>query len=122
MDRIPILVLDDQPDITRLTSFVLEKHGYEVTVSNMPSEALAVAEKKTFRLILVDFMMPEMSGLDFIRKVKAIPSNAAARFIILTAKKINDNEMREIFELNADLIQKPFVPLKLAEKVNSSLQ
>ncbi len=122
MDKIPILVLDDQPDITRLTSFVLEKKGFEVTVANDPAEALSLAEKKSFRLMLVDFMMPGMSGLEFIRRVSSTGANAKARFIMLTAKKINENEMRELFDLGAEVMPKPFVPLKLAEKVISLLK
>jgi two-component system, OmpR family, phosphate regulon response regulator PhoB len=121
MEKIPIMVLDDQKDITRLTSFVLGKHGYEITVSNNPLEAFEVAKEKSFRLMIVDFMMPDMSGLEFIRQAKETETNAEAKFLVLTAKKINEHELRDIFDLGAEIMTKPFVPLKLVEKVSSIL-
>jgi DNA-binding response OmpR family regulator len=122
MGDIAIMVLDDQQDINRLTSFVLSKHGYEVTVANNPLEAYEIVKKKAFEVIIVDFMMPDMSGLEFIRLTKETEHNTETRFLVLSAKKINEHEMRSIFDLGAELMTKPFVPLKLVEKVSSMMR
>ena len=117
MDKIPVLVLDDDQDITLLTRSALTLHGYEVTESNNPLEALELIEKRSFRLILVDIMMPEMDGVEFIRRVKETHPDAEIRYAILTAKKLNERQRREIFDLETEIMTKPFIPVNLVEKV-----
>lgn len=122
MDQASILVLDDDEDITLLARSVLMMHGYEVTEFNDPIQALEIVQNQSFQLILVDIMMPEMEGTEFIRQAKKTESNANARYAILTAKRLSEENRREIFDLGAEIMTKPFIPINLAEKITELLR
>lgn len=122
MEKISVLVLDDDEDITLLTRSALTMHGYEVTESNNPLEALDLVKKRSFRLILADIMMPEMDGIEFIRQARQASPDADTRYAILTAKKLDEEQRRIIFDLGAEIMTKPFIPLKLVEKVAELLR
>ena len=122
MEKTSVLVLDDDEDITLLTRSALTMHGYEVTESNNPLEALTLVEKQSFRLILADIMMPEMDGIEFIRRARQASPDADTCYAILTAKKLDEEQRRVIFDLGAEIMTKPFIPLKLVEKVAELLR
>ena len=122
MEKIPVLVLDDDEDITLLSRSVLTMHGYEVTESNDPLQALEIVKSRPFQLILVDIMMPDMDGVEFIQKAKETEMNAGAKYAVLTAKRLNEQDRRRIFDLGAEVMTKPFVPIHLAEKVAELLR
>ena len=112
-----ILVLDDDENITRLTRSVLSMSGYEVAEHNHPVEALEVVKGKAFDLILTDIMMPEMNGVEFIRKARTTEHNAATRYAVLSAKKLKQEDRREIFDLGAEIMVKPFMPNQLVDMI-----
>jgi len=122
MDKIPVLVLDDDADITLLTRSALAMHGYEVTESNDPLQALELVGKRRYSLILVDIMMPHMDGVEFIRQAQRVRDDAGVRYAVLTAKKLDEEQRRTIFDLGAEIMTKPFVPVKLVEKVAELLR
>lgn len=122
MDKIHILVLDDERNVTRLTSSTLKLNGFEVTECNNPLEALDLAETTPFHLILVDLMMPQMEGLEVMRRIREMPVNANARFVVLSGKRLEKEEKRSIFDLGAEIIQKPFFPNKLVETIQTVLR
>lgn len=117
-----ILVLDDDANITRLTRSVLSMSGYQVTESNAPPEALKIVQSQAFDLILVDIMMPEMDGVEFIRQSRKTTTNAATRYAILSAKKLNQEDRREIYDLGAEIMAKPFMPNQLVDMITELLQ
>lgn len=122
MAKIPVLVLDDDQDITLLTRSALSMHGYEVVESNDPLQALEIVKEHSFDLILVDIMMPQMDGVEFIRQAQAARPEADTRYAVLTAKKLDEEQRRAIFDLGADIMTKPFIPLKLVERVAELLR
>ena len=122
MDKTPVLVLDDDEDITLLTRSALTMHGYEVSEFNNPMAALEEVKNREFRLVLVDIMMPEMDGVEFIRQARQANPDAGTRYAILTAKKLDETQRREIFDLGAEIMTKPFIPMKLVEKVAEILR
>jgi DNA-binding response OmpR family regulator len=122
MAKIPVLVLDDDQDITLLTRSALSMHGYEVTESNDPLQALEIVKEHSFDLILVDIMMPQMDGVEFIRQSQNACPDAGTRYAVLTAKKLDEEQRRTIFDLGADIMTKPFIPLKLVERVAELLR
>ena len=122
MDKVPVLVLDDDEDITLLARSVLTMHGYDVTECNDPLKALEIAKEKAFQLILADIMMPDMDGVAFIRAAKETDPNRDAKYAILTAKRLGEEDRREIFDLGAEIMTKPFIPSNLVEKVAELLR
>lgn len=122
MEKIQVLVLDDERNVTRLTSSTLKLHGYEVTECNNPLEALEIVKDKAFALILVDLMMPQMQGLEVMRRIREMPQHADTRFIVLSGKRLEKEEKRSLFDLGAEIMQKPFFPNKLVETVQTVLR
>lgn len=61
-----ILIVDDENDIAELISDILEDEGYETTIANDGNSAINLVQEKDFNLILLDVMMPDMSGTKFV--------------------------------------------------------
>ena len=79
-----ILVVDDEPLIVKLLKHNLEKSGYEVLAAGNGREGLEVLEKEPVDVVLLDIMMPEMDGMEALRRIKA--SERPVLVIMLTAK------------------------------------
>lgn len=122
MAAIPVMVLDDDEDITLLTRSVLTMHGYAVSEVNDPIAALAKLDEQEYRLVLVDVMMPQMDGVEFIRQARKRRPEAATRYAVLTAKRLDEEQRRVIFDLGAEIMTKPFIPVKLVERVAEILR
>lgn len=122
MASIKVLVLDDDEDITLLTRSALSLHGYQVTESNDPIQALDQVRDTEFDLILVDIMMPQMDGYEFIRRAQQLRPDSKTRYAVLTAKQLNAEQRRAMFDLGAEIMTKPFIPMKLVERVADLLR
>jgi CheY-like chemotaxis protein len=111
---LPILVVDDDDDILRMTSFVLKQLGYEVATANNGPRGIADLQAKRYTpcLILLDLMMPSMDGVSFRKKLLEIPSVAEVPVVILSG----DNELAsKVSELKiAGFEQKPISVQRLA--------
>ena len=103
-----ILIVDDQPGVTKVASSLLRLRGFEVENFNNPQDAIPIVQTVPFKFVLVDFMMPEMSGLDFIKAVKESPVNSHTKCVILTAKTLSEKERQDIYQLGAEVLLKPF--------------
>ncbi|TXT36246.1 MAG: putative two-component system response regulator [Comamonadaceae bacterium] len=117
-----ILVVDDTPDNLAVMSALL-KGSYKVKVANNGERALKFASTTPQPdLILLDIMMPGMSGYDVIRKLKADPLTRHIPVIFLTAMNATDDE-REGLELGAgDYITKPISPSIVLARVRTQLE
>jgi CheY-like chemotaxis protein len=82
-----ILIVDDEPDMLKLLSMVLrEKTSYEVTTTNNPLEALDLAKKGGFDLVISDLKMPGLDGMEIIDAVKQVDEDIPIIIITLTAQ------------------------------------
>jgi DNA-binding response OmpR family regulator len=116
-----ILVAEDDKSIQSLISYKLKNTGFEVfTVSN-GAEALEFLAKNTVDLILIDLMMPVMSGKEALVAIKKNEATRDIPIVILTAKTL-ENEVIEGLSLGADdYIKKPFSPSELVARVRNVL-
>lgn len=110
-----ILVVEDEKDIAGMVHDLLTKSGYEIIVANDGQEGLKRLE--TFRpdLILLDVMMPQMSGYDFVRTVKQDEKFKQIPVIVLTAKALSYEAFKK--EGVTDYLLKPFLPAELTDKI-----
>lgn len=117
-----ILVVDDEPHILKLISFSLERAGHEiVAVSDGPAAIRAVHDGCP-ELILMDVMMPVMSGYETVERLKADPVTAEIPVIMLSAKS-QLYEQEKGLECGAvHYICKPFTPRELVEQVSAFLE
>lgn len=115
-----ILLIDDEPDVLEMVRAVLMTKGYEVVAARGGEEGLALAEEMTPDLIISDLMMPKVSGLEVIKRLKRHQRLRRVPIIVLSA--LGDDEKRPpefwIKSLSIDdYLQKPFDPLDLLGRV-----
>ena len=88
-----ILLVDDEPDITQTLSYRLEAAGYDVITAANGEEALEVMRRQDVDLVLADFMMPEMNGIELTRNIKAHPQWFSTKVLLFSCN--GDPEFRE---------------------------
>jgi two-component system, OmpR family, alkaline phosphatase synthesis response regulator PhoP len=114
-----ILVVDDKLELRTLLKSYLAQEGFDVVTASDGQEALYVARREKPNLIILDLMMPEMGGYEFMR---AYSREAETPVVILTAK-IDENDKVLGLELGADdYVTKPFSPRELTARVRAVLR
>jgi DNA-binding response OmpR family regulator len=117
-----ILVVDDDENILNLERTILEQKGFDVTAAGGGAEALQLLEERTFDLVLLDVMMPEVDGFTVCRRIKEDPRLKDVPVIFLTAKG-GGEALAEGFESGAIMyINKPFTANKLLTIVHTMLE
>jgi len=118
-----ILVADDNEDIRNLISLILTTESYEVLVVDSGSELLEKISSFNPDLLLLDVMMPHMSGFEVLERVRALPDSHvnSIPIVMITAKSL-DADVDRAMKLGASsYIVKPFRADALREKVTSQL-
>jgi len=116
-----ILVVDDEPRIAEAVTMNLELEGYQVSCASNGQEALRKATEELPDLIILDVMMPYMSGYEVCERIKAEPMLNGSYVIMLTAKGQEIDRQRGE-EVGADeYITKPFDPDYLIERAETIL-
>lgn len=117
-----ILVVDDLPENVFMLQDRLETEGYEVITAFDGKTAIAKAIRDMPDLILLDIMMPEMSGIEVCKTLKQDPTTVDIPVIMVTAKSSAD-DVKEGFEAGAfDYIKKPFEKVEMLARINSALK
>ena len=117
-----ILVIDDLPENVFMLQDRLENEGYEVVTAYDGKTGIAKATSDMPDLILLDVMMPEMTGIEVCKILKQNPVTTDIPIIIVTAKSGAD-DAKEGLEAGAfDYIKKPFEKLEMLARVNSALR
>lgn len=117
-----ILVVDDEPDVTTLVSYNLKSKGYAVEALNDPNQSIGVARTFLPDLIILDVMMPDLSGIQICRMIRADPKLKKIPVIFLTAKAEEADRIQG-FEVGADdYVCKPFSTKELVMRVQSVLR
>jgi DNA-binding response OmpR family regulator len=118
-----ILVVDDEPDLTQVSTLALEYHGFKVDSFNDPQEALSKFKPGLYDLIILDIKMPKMDGFELYHEIKKKDNNAKVCF--LTASELYYEEFRkkEYCALDRNLfIQKPIDNEDLVKEINKMLK
>ena len=118
-DIIKIMVVDDEATICRNVEKILAKNNYEVTCANSASEALDKMKGQSFSLLITDIVMPQMNGLELLKKVKAQWPETKA--LTMTAFASTDTAVRAIRLGALDYLPKPFTPKELRSMVDDAL-
>lgn len=114
-----ILVVDDTSSLRKMVQSYLSQEGFRVLTAADGQEALILARQEKPDLIILDLMMPEMGGFDFLR---AYSKDGSAAIIVLTAKLEEQDKVLGL-ELGADdYMTKPFSPRELAARVRAVLR
>jgi len=116
-----LLVVDDEKTIRDLITFRLEFHGHEVQIAENGEEALKKIQDAAPELVVLDVMMPGISGYEVCKSIKGSPETAGIKVILLTAKGGTQDEI-DGKEAGADgFMSKPFRANLLIAKIDELL-
>lgn len=119
MEKKKILVVDDEPDVTDLVAYHLKAKGFQVESVNDATASLSKARAYQPDLVILDIMMPELSGIQICRILRKEAKLSKVPIIFLTAKA-EAHDRIEGFESGADdYVAKPFSPKELVLRVES---
>lgn len=111
------LIVDDEPDIRSVVSFILDRAGFEVREESDGEAGLATAKDIHPTVVLLDWMMPRMDGIEVCLALRQSPDQDSAIVILLTAKA-QESDIDLGFAAGAqDYIMKPFRPVQLVSRV-----
>jgi two-component system response regulator MtrA len=116
-----ILIVDDDPDIRDLVAFKLRQMGYGIRVERDGETGIAAALEEQPDLILLDVMMPKLSGIEMTRRLRADARTADIPIILITAKAQDADVDRGFASGANDYIIKPFSPRDLVARVENML-
>lgn len=120
-DPMRVVVADDDADIRELVTFKLRQAGYDIEAVADGAEAWATISEAPPRLAVLDVMMPGLSGLDVLRKIRDDERTKTVPIILLTARS-RDIDIDAGFASGAnDYVAKPFSPCELVRRVTSVL-
>ena len=117
-----VLVIDDEAAIREMIQFSLLRAGMDVRVAPDARSALAEISERKPDIILLDWMMPGISGLELTRRLRREPVTAKVPIIMLTAKVTEDDKVAGLQAGTDDYIIKPFSPRELAARIHAVLR
>ena len=117
-----VLVVDDEIHIVQVVAIKLRNNGFEVITAENGCDAFHLACSQKPDIIVTDFQMPEMTGLELIEKLRDHPDTARIPVIVLTARGFAiESEQKEKLDITA-CVSKPFSPRELLQEVEEVLQ
>ena len=126
MNRAPggerVLVVDDEPDIVALVAFHLAKAGFRVGTAATGADALAAAREERPSLIVLDLMLPGMSGFEVLEQLRADEATRDVAVLMLTARREEPDRIRGLSLGADDYLAKPFSPQELVLRVTAILR
>ena len=112
-----ILVVDDEPDITALVAYHLAKAGYQVSTAANGTDALKTAAEQRPDVVVLDLMLPGLSGLDVLQALRKQEETRDVGVIMLTARREEADRIRGLALGADDYLTKPFSPNELTLRV-----
>lgn len=120
-ERHVVLVADDDEDVLLLIRMVLERDGHEVIVTRDGAEAVAAGLERRPDLAVLDVAMPELDGLEVLRRLRA-DANMTNMPVVLLSARVQEDDVKRGYDSGANAyVQKPFSPRELSEQVSELL-
>jgi two-component system, OmpR family, phosphate regulon response regulator PhoB len=117
-----ILVVEDERDIAALVAYHLTKEGYRVRTVSTGDDAMEAVRNERPDLVVLDLMLPGMSGYDILEEVRRRPEMEDVPVVVLTARREESDRIRGL-ELGADdYLTKPFSPQELVLRIGAVLR
>jgi two-component system phosphate regulon response regulator PhoB len=117
-----VLIVDDEADLASLVEFNLKQAGLETTIASTGERALQLARERVPDVVLLDVMLPDLSGKEVCRRLRADPKTKDVPIVMLTARG-EEADRVEGFEVGADdYVTKPFSPRELVLRLKARLR
>jgi two-component system phosphate regulon response regulator PhoB len=117
-----VLVVDDEPDITALVAYHLAKAGYQVSTAANGPEAIRMAEEQAPDLVVLDLMLPGLSGYEVLEALRRQPRTQDVGVVLLTARRDETDRIKGLSLGADDYLVKPFAPQELILRVGAVLR
>ncbi|HEX2722237.1 MAG TPA: response regulator transcription factor [Gemmatimonadaceae bacterium] len=117
-----VLVVDDEPDIVALVAYHLAKAGFQVSTATSGSDALDHAKRESPSLVVLDLMLPGLSGFDVLEALRRNDETRSIAVLMLTAKRDEPDRIRGLSLGADDYLTKPFSPAELVLRVKAILR
>jgi two-component system phosphate regulon response regulator PhoB len=117
-----VLIVEDEPPLVELLSYNLEKAGFHAHIARDGEEAMLAVEERKPDLVLLDWMLPYVSGIEICRRIRRNPDTRDVPIIILTARGEEDDRIRGLEAGADDYVVKPFSPSELVARVRAVLR
>jgi len=117
-----ILLVEDDANLVELIKYNLEADGFDVTVAMDGEEALLCTKEAMPDLMLLDWMLPHISGIEICRQMRQNPETVNLPIIMITARAEEDDQVRGLDTGADDYITKPFSPRELIARIHAVLR
>lgn len=117
-----ILIVEDEPAIREMVAFALERAGFQYTEAETAGAAQVSIADQQPDLILLDWMLPDLSGVDLARRIKKEELTATIPIIMLTARGEEEDKIRGLDAGADDYVTKPFSPRELVARIKAVLR
>jgi two-component system, OmpR family, phosphate regulon response regulator PhoB len=117
-----ILVVEDESALVTLLRYNLEREGFRVAEARDGEEALLAAREQKPDLVLLDWMLPLLSGLEVCRQMRRMPETRGVPIIMLTARGEEGDKLRGLDSGADDYVTKPFSPSELVARIRAALR
>jgi two-component system, cell cycle response regulator len=118
----PVLIADDDPVTRKLLERTLTKKGYQVTVMDDGRKAFEHFQKEFFPLVVSDWMMPGMDGLEICKAIRGVETEGYVFIILLTSRDNRQDIVRGLEAGADDYLTKPFNPAELVARINTGVR
>ena len=117
-----VLVVEDEEALALLLKYNLEKEGYEVVTESRGNRVLSAVERELPQVILLDWMLPEMSGVEALKQIRSKPDLKNIPVIMLTAKGQEEDKVKGLNAGADDYVTKPFSVPELMARVKANMR
>lgn len=117
-----VLLVEDEADIREMLTFTLERSGFNVVSAETAEQALEILDGPLPNLVLIDWMLPGMSGVDLARRLRRDPLTAELPLLMLTARGEESDKLKSFDAGIDDYVTKPFSPRELTARVKALLR
>jgi two-component system phosphate regulon response regulator PhoB len=122
LDKTTILIVEDEPSIAELVKFTLKEAGWDTAVATTTSEAWEAIQRRTPQMILLDWMLPDQSGLRLLARIRGDRQFNDMPVIMLTAKSMEEDKIAGLDNGADDYVTKPFSPRELTSRIKALLR
>lgn len=120
--RAKILLVEDDASLIELVTYNLEKEGFDVVRTGDGEEALTLAEEEKPDLVILDWMIANLSGIEVCRRLRRAPATANLPIVMLTARGDEADRIRGLETGADDYMTKPFSPRELVARIRAVLR
>jgi len=117
-----VLIIEDDPSIVEMLRYNLQKSGFDPLVAMDGEEGVMLVEEEAPDLVILDWMLPLMSGIEVCRRIRRRPESKDLPIIMLTAKGEETDRVRGLESGADDYVVKPFSPTEMMARVRAVLR